>query len=126
MGSFEQAREEQVERSQAARRQLGAERLDADADARRQCAGGETVGDCVRREPRKVILLCVGPRAEAVLEIDAEVLDRLALQLVDDARMNAVGEREVEPEGLRQRRRGWRVLVERLERGRAELLRDIC
>jgi hypothetical protein len=35
-GSFDQPREKQVERSQAAHRQLGAERLDADSDAWRQ------------------------------------------------------------------------------------------
>jgi hypothetical protein len=72
-----------------------------------------------------VIFLRIGPCAEAVLEIDAEILDRLARQLVDDPRMDAVSERGVESKCLRQRRRRRRVFVERFERGRAELLRDI-
>ncbi len=41
---------------------------------------------------RVAVFLVVRPVAEAVLEVDAEVLDRLALQLLDHARVDACGE----------------------------------
>ena len=44
--------------------------------------------DLVRRGCRVAVLLGVGPVAVAVLEVDAEVLDRLALELRLDARVD--------------------------------------
>jgi hypothetical protein len=58
---------------------------------------GEAGGDLVGRRQREAILFGVGPVAEAIFEIDAIVLDRLARQLVDDAQVDAIGERRVEP-----------------------------
>ena len=72
-------------------------------------AGGDLVGGA----PRVLVLLVVGPIAEAVLEVDPEILDRLARQLVDDARVDALGERRIETERRRQRRRVRRVLLQR-------------
>ena len=75
---------------------------------------------------RVAVLLVIGPVAVAVLEVDAEVLDRLARQLVDDARVDAVGERRDRGRSPRRARRGvGRVLVERPQRHRAELPRRV-
>ena len=63
-------------------------------------AGGR--GDVARRVDGKPIFFVIGAIAEAVLEIDAEVLDRLARQLVDEPRVDAVGEREIEPDRRRR------------------------
>ena len=41
---------------------------------------------------RVLVLLGIGPVTEAVLEVDAKILDRLPRQLVDDARVDARGE----------------------------------
>ena len=79
-------------RAQAAPLQLLAQRLDADADERRQRAVRQPRRDLVGRGLRVAVLFVVGAVAVAVLEVDAEVLDRLARQLVDDARVDAVGE----------------------------------
>ncbi len=71
------------------------------------------------------ILLGVGAAPVPVLEIDAVVLDRLALQLLDDARVDPRSQRLREPdrggEGVRVRR----VLGQRVERQRAELAGDV-
>jgi hypothetical protein len=74
-------RHEQVQRAQAARRQLLAERLDADADERRQRPGRHSLHHLERRRAGVAVLLLVGAVPVAVLEVDPEVLDRLALQL---------------------------------------------
>ena len=92
-GGVEQRGEEQIERAQAPPLQLLAERLDADADAWRQRAARRGGRDVTRRVDGKPIFFVIGPIAEPVLEIDPEVLDRLARQLVDEPRVDAVGER---------------------------------
>ena len=79
---------------------------------------------CSRRRLGVPILLGVGAIAVAILEVDPEVLDRLALQLVDDAATNDVGEvvpGAIEFEDARQRGAVWRVLIEGRERRRAQL-----
>ena len=63
----------------------------------------------------------IGTVAEAVLEVDAEIFDRLPLQLVDDAPVDAVGDGRVEANGCGQRRRIRGVLGQRLQRQRPEL-----
>jgi len=40
---------------------------------------------------RVAVLFTVGPRAVAILEIEMQILDRLALLLCDDARTNGLG-----------------------------------
>ena len=100
-----QPREEQIERAQAAPLQLFVQRLDPDADPGRQRARRQRGRHFVGRRLRDAILFLVRPVAEAVLEIDAEVLDRLARQLVDDAEVDAIGQRRVQAERAGERRR---------------------
>ena len=85
---------------------LVAEVLDADADGGRQRAAPS----CRRRpapppSSRRASSSSSGRRAEAVFEVDAVVLDRLALELVDDARVDA--RRQSRGRG-RARSRAWR------------------
>ena len=123
--AVEQPRQEQIERAQAAALQLLVERLDADADAGRQRALRPGRCDHVRgRRARKAILFVVGPVAEAVLEVDAEILDRLPLQLVDDARIDASGEFGCDGERSARFALSARIL-RALESGRAELLGNV-
>ena len=74
---------------------------------------------------RVAVLLGVGPVAVAVLEVDAEVLDRLAPQLVDDPRAHGLGKARPRParrpSAAAKRARVGRVLVERRQREGAEL-----
>ena len=85
-----QRRHEQIERPQAARVQLLRHRLDADADERRQCSRRVTRGDFLGHRLRMAVFFSVRPDAVAVLEVDAEVLDRLARELVDNARCESL------------------------------------
>ncbi len=69
------------------------------------------------------VLLGVRPDAVSVLEVDAEVLDRLARQLVDDAAANGLGQRALvrrQSERRCERRRVWRVLIEHGARDHAD------
>ena len=72
-------------------------RLDPDADEWRQRARLETGGDLLGDRYGMAVLFGVRPDAVAVLEVDAEVLDRLARQLVDDAAANGLGQRRARP-----------------------------
>jgi hypothetical protein len=58
---------------------------DADADERRQRAFAHALRELVRDDLRVMVFLLVGTIAVAVLEVDAEVLDRLAAELLADA-----------------------------------------
>ena len=87
--AIEQPRQEQIERAQAAALQFLAERLDANADARRQRRGAQRRGHVLRLPRAQSDLLRRPARAEAVLEVDPEVLDRLPRQFVDDPRIDA-------------------------------------
>src|SRR6185437_6441530 len=78
----------------------------------------------VGRIARGVVFLVVGSIAEAVFEIDAEVLDRLPCQLLDDARVEARGDRWLEFERGGERVCVWRVLLQRAQREGAEFARQ--
>ena len=120
------ARQEEIEGPEAAALQLVAERLDPDADRRRQRAGLRCPRRPRRPPLRVLVLLGVGAVAEAVLEVDPEILDRLARQLVDDARVDARARASASrPERRGERRRVGRVLLQRAQRDRAELLRRV-
>ena len=82
-------------------------------------------GDLAAPRCGVAVLLVVRAVAVAVLEVDAEVLDRLALQLLDDARVDRSARAAIEAERRGERRRVRRVLVERAQRERAELLRRV-
>jgi hypothetical protein len=76
-----------------------------------------------RRGDRVAVLLGVGAVAVAVLEVDAEVLDRLALELLArtrawTARASASGP---EPDRARERRGDRARLLERAQRGAPSL-----
>ncbi len=108
--------------------QLFRHRLDPDADERRQHSRRVTGGDFLGYRLRVAVLFGVGPDAVAVFEVDAEVLDRLARELVDDPRADRSGEpglvgRKRERAGERTGVR--RVLVENRARDRADLRRRI-
>src|SRR6266550_3823555 len=102
--------------------ELLAERLDPNPDARWKRPGAKSAGDLIGRRAREMILFGVGPRAEPVLEIDSEILDRFPRQLFDNAWVDAAREIGIELESLRQCRSARRVLVERLQRRGAKFL----
>ena len=111
----DERRHEQVERAQAARVQFVRHRLDPDADEWRQRASLETGGDLLSDRYGMRVLFGIRPDAVSVLEVDAEVLDRLARQLVDDAAANSLGQRALvrtQSERSGKRRRVGRVLLE--------------
>ena len=118
-------RDEDVERAQAARVQLLRHRLDADADERRQRSRRQPPR-LPRRPLRVAVFFGVGPDAVAVLEVDAEVFDRLARELFDDAGANRVGEPGLRPAPSPSARRASRASA-RTRRARSaqrtELLR---
>src|SRR5262249_17722726 len=91
----------------------------------RQAVAAQARGDFVRGDLREAVLFVLGPVAEAVLEIDPEVFHRLARQLVDHARVDAVGDGLVEADGGGQRLRIRRVLLQRAQRAGAELARGV-
>ena len=122
---LEQPREEQIHRPQGAALQLLAERLDANADRRGQRAIAHRRRHFVRGDLRVPIFFVIRAVPEAVLEIDPIVLDRFARQLVDDAEVDAIGERGVEADGGGEGPRVGRMILQRLQRERAELLRRV-
>ena len=84
-GLREQRGDEDVERANAARAQVFVQRLDADADERRQRTRREAARHFRRARGGVAIFLGVGAVAVAVLEIEPEIFHRLAPQLLDDA-----------------------------------------
>ena len=121
-----QRREKEIERAQAAALQLLVQRLDPDADPRRQRAAASAFATSSAADCAKPILFLVGPVAEAILEIDAEVLDRLARELVDDAQVDAIGQAgDPGPSAPASAAGVGRVLLQRAQRQRAELLRGV-
>ena len=102
--------------------QFARHRLDPDADERRERASAQSLRDFLRRSLRVAIFLCVGSVAVAVLEIDAEVFDRLASKLLYDTCPNRTRKlRRLEAQGPCKRRGVWRILVEHTARSDAEL-----
>ena len=81
----------QVQRADGALVALQRERLDADAAERRQRAGSHSLGQLLADGDGVEVLFLVGAVAVAVLEVDAVVLHRLALQLLAHACVDGVG-----------------------------------
>ena len=73
--------DEQVEGAQAPRASGGLQRLEADADERRRCTGGHGLRHLGGRAHGVGILDGVTAVAVAVLEVEPQVFDGLALQL---------------------------------------------
>ena len=119
-----QRREEHVQRADGARLQLVGERLDADADERRQRARLHALRHLLRGSGGVPVLLGIGPVPVAVLEVDPEILDRLVLQLLRHAPIDRRGERlrELPAKRFREQlgRRG--VLLQRPQGDDAQLL----
>ena len=116
--------DEQVEGADAAGARRGLERLEPDADERRRepCADGGR--DPLGGADRVGVLDVVAANAVAVLEVDAEVLDRLALELLAHARCDGRGDALVEPDRDGQRLEPARR-VGGGERGAAPLDREL-
>ena len=119
-GGRAQRAQEALERAQAAGRQLVRERLDADAVERRGGLLRDPAREFLRGGVGVPVLLGVGAMAVAVLEVDPEVLDRLAPELLDHPGMDGPGQPDVEPEGRGEGLGVGRVLGERGERQRAQ------
>src|SRR5207244_7559569 len=113
-------RDERVERPEASPRELRGEGLDADADRGRQRPGREAGRDLASRRDGVAVFLGVGAIAVAVLEVDAEILDRLAPELLDDARVDEVRERTRQKERAREDIRRRSEFGERVERERSQ------
>jgi hypothetical protein len=106
-----QGGDEDVESAQAAPEQLTRERLDANADEGRERAAGHPVGDGFGGADGIAVLLGIGAVAVAVLEVDAVVFHRLALQLGEHAGVDAIGQGLGHAEGVRERVGVGRVLA---------------
>src|SRR5207245_3167329 len=119
-------RQEDVERAQRARRELAAQRLDPDPDEGAERAGLQPLGAFLSGLGGVAVLLGVAADSVAVLEIDAEVLHRFALQLLLDPRVDDLGDAGIDPDRLRESAGVRRVLRERLEREVSELLRGVA
>ncbi len=89
---FRQRGDEVIEGAETTLAKLLAERLDANAEEGGQRPGLEPAGDLLGGRGRVAVLLGLGAIAVAVLEIDAKILDRLALELLDDAPVDGVRE----------------------------------
>src|SRR5207244_10078699 len=113
------------QRADAPPHQLLRERLDADADERRERAVLHAGGDFARGGGGVAVLLVVGTVAVSVLEVDAEVFHRFAAKLLDDARVNRLRLRAIDADGGRERRAVRRVLLKRAQRELAQLLRRV-
>ncbi len=119
---MDQRRDEDIQRPQAACVEFLRQRLDADADERRQGAGGKALGHFLGDRTGVAVLFLVNAVAVAVLEIDPKVLHRLATKLVGDTRANG-GRVHVsrQVERARERFAVTRVLVQGRQRHCTEL-----
>ena len=84
--------DEQVQGPQAAGPGGRLEALEPDADERRRGAGGDGGGHSVGRGNGGGVLCLVAAVPEAVLEVEAQVLDRFAFELRLDPRRDGGGE----------------------------------
>ena len=125
VGFLQQPFEEQVRRPQRALAQLLAEVLDANADEGRQRAVLRAVRDFDRGGGGMAVLFRVRAVAVAVLEIQAEVFDRLAAELLDDPGVHALGGSGIEAEHRDERRAVGRVLAQDAQRRGAEFRRRV-
>src|SRR5439155_12618065 len=122
---MQQRGEKQIEGPETPALQLLGERLDADADSGRQRAAFQRDRDMTSSICGICVLFVVGPVSKTVLEIDPEILDRLAPQLVDETGVETCGERTVDPECGGERVSVGRVGVQRPPREVAELLHRV-
>jgi hypothetical protein len=116
---LDQRRDEDGEGPQTARVQLSRERLDANADERRQRAGLHGGGDFKRRRLGVPVLFGIRPDAVTVFEVQPIVLDRFAFELVDHASADGLRKSRKsrrKPHDLGQRLRRWCKCIEGGER----------
>ena len=137
-GTRQELVDEELQRPRRASLPFLAERLDPNADERRKQAFGHRARRLLGRAHRRRVLFGVGTRAEPILEVDAEILDRLAFELllhalVDDrdqpfavrprGKREADGLREVGRVSSVSRHRATRAFAEARHRLRAKQLR---
>ena len=118
-GLGQQAAEEQVEGPQAAPPGRRLQALDAEPRVGRGPRAGQRRGQGPGRGQGVGVLPLVRPGPVAVLEVQAEVLDRLPLQLGQHAGEDLGDQGRVEGGGLGQRRRGGGVALQRVQGPRA-------
>ena len=97
--AFEQRCHEQLERTARPRGSLGRERLDPDAEEGRQAVSRQPGRAFRTSRPRHPVLLRIRADAEPILEIDPEILDRLAPELLSQAREHMLVDVAVERGG---------------------------
>ena len=83
-GELHEFRYDDLERTSRTRAELLIQRLDANADERGKRPSHHAIGQARRHRPRMTVLLCIGTIPVAVLEIDAEILDGFALELLHE------------------------------------------
>ncbi len=103
-GPLDQRRHEQLERAGRARGSPGHERLDSDAEERRQAR--QAGRDLRTSGPRDRVLLLIRAVAEPVLEVDSEILDGLAPELLLQPREQRAVDVAIERRGERRSVRG--------------------
>ena len=123
--SLEQRPEEQLQRAQRPLGQVLAQRLDADPDERRQCPRHHPRRHLAGGGARGGVLLGVGAVAVPVLEINAEVLHRLAAQLFSNPVVHRGRQLRRETDGGSEGLRVRCILVEGAQREVAELARRV-
>ena len=88
---FAQRAHKKIERADAAVAQFRRERLEPDADKRRQRTFAESLGHFLGGKLRVLVLFRIGTISVAVLEINPEILDRLAPQFFQHAAVDRLG-----------------------------------
>ena len=115
-----------ISRVRTLRAQIFVERFDADADERRQRAGGEALSDFACAGRGVSIFFVVGAIAVTVFEIEAEIFDRFAFQFLRHAVENLLRQLAFRiTEHARQSRGIGRIFPQRTQGDRAEPLRGI-
>ncbi len=114
--ALHERRHEQLERAGRPRGSLCRERLDPDTQERWQAAARQAGRDLRTGGPRCLVLLLIRAGAEPILEVDSEILDRLALKLLAHAGVQLFVDVVIDRRKRRSERRGIRgVLGQRSE-----------
>src|SRR5687767_4393551 len=89
---FRESGNENIECAKATCAQFFVERLDADADERRECTVLTSLGSFSRSRSCVTVFFLIGSIAVAVFEVDAKVFNRLALKFLRHSAVDCVGQ----------------------------------